>query len=455
MAERIFLGRYHAVRLLGEGSMGQAYLARQTNPDRQVVVKVMHKQLASDSHYREAFRREIDFMSRFRHRCAVDFYEASMDDPQGPCVVMDYIDGVPLDELLRRHGRFPPPRVGKFLGDMCSVLQAAHAEGIIHRDLKPANLMVLEADTPAERLKVLDFGVARQSVAPSAGMYVPLEKFTASDVNVVVGTPEFICPELFRSAEMDHRGDLYSVGVILFQLLTGRLPFEYKTLKELMAAHLYEKPPTLAQRGGFGIRPAVEAVVQACLAKDPADRPQSARELVALYEVALGLKIWNEPEPPPPKALPTAPQPAARVPADDPHGFVWKLEAWMTEQVAAIKLRGFLRDLGGEVTDSQPGLICIHLRRSRIVAQAPAPRAGLLARLTLAKQPKMVEEIELVPLEVYMEPSPSGQAGRLLMTVDLRPGKLGLCGDPKEWRAWCERKLMDLSSYLMAKKIAG
>src|SRR5262249_61152295 len=97
-----------------------------------------------------AFRREIDFMSRFRHRCAVELLEASIDDPQGPCAVMEYVDGILLDELLQRHGRLPAKRVGLLLGPLCGVLQAAHAQGIIHRDLKPGNLMVIAADTPEE-----------------------------------------------------------------------------------------------------------------------------------------------------------------------------------------------------------------------------------------------------------------------------------------------------------------
>jgi eukaryotic-like serine/threonine-protein kinase len=452
MPERTFMARYHAVRLLGEGNMGEVYLARQAVTNRQVVVKVMRKEIASDQHYREAFRREIEFLARFKHRCAPAFYDASINDPQGPCVVMEYVDGVPLDQLLQRHGRLSAARVGRLLGDLCSVLQAAHTQGIIHRDLKPGNLMVVDAGTPRESLKVLDFGVARLSESPARGFHVQLEKLTSAEVNFLVGTPEFICPEQFRQADMDHRGDLYSVGVILYQLLTARLPFEYEKLEELTSAHLYEKPPSFATRRAFGVRPAVEAVVQACLAKDPADRPQSARELARRYEEAIGQKIWNEAEPPPPKAAAPAAQPAVKDKLNDPNAIVWKFEAWMTEQVAAIKLRGYLNDIGGEVIESMPGLIRMRVRRTRTIIPE-APKSGILSRLAAGKTSKPAEEVSFVPMDVYMEKPPSGQAGMLLITVQLRPGSLSLSALSAERRAWCDKKLMELGAYLMAKRV--
>src|SRR5260370_42211528 len=116
MWSHVFLDRYRAVRLLGEGSMGRAYLARQLDSDRLVVVKVLHEKFASTSHYRESFRREIELLSQFRHPGAVELYEASMSDRHGPCLVMEYVEGEPADALLQRHGRLEPGRVGRLLG---------------------------------------------------------------------------------------------------------------------------------------------------------------------------------------------------------------------------------------------------------------------------------------------------------------------------------------------------
>ena len=153
MLGRVFLGRYETVQLLGEGGMGRVYLAKQSDLGRHVVVKVMHDHVAADPTFRERFVRETLLMARFQHPYAVTLYDASLNDPQGPCIVMEFVAGVTLEELLRTHGRFSPDRAGTILGDLCSVLQAAHAQGIIHRDLKSSNIMVLDADTPNEQIK--------------------------------------------------------------------------------------------------------------------------------------------------------------------------------------------------------------------------------------------------------------------------------------------------------------
>src|SRR5436309_8886314 len=274
MASRIFLGRYEAIRLLGEGGMGRVYLARQLDLGRQVVVKVMHDHVAQDPLFCERFQRETLLMARFQHHYAVTLYDASLDDPQGPCIVMEYIRGVTLDTLLHRNGRLTPMRVGRLLGQLCEVLQAAHSEGIIHRDLKPANLMVVDPDTPYEIIKVMDFGLAKPIVAdPSMPMLLTNGDFT-------VGTPGYMCPEQARGEEMDHRGDLYSVGAILFELLAGRLPFSGGSTMDVLLAHATEEPPRFADVGAEDlVPPGIEEVVLGCLSKEAKNRPSSAREL--------------------------------------------------------------------------------------------------------------------------------------------------------------------------------
>src|SRR5271167_4633800 len=144
MLGRVFLGRYETIRLLGEGGMGRVYLARQLDLGRTVVVKVMHDHVAADPKFCERFQREMLLMARFQHPYAVTLYDASLNDAQGPCIVMEYIKGITLDTLLQRNTRLGPGRVARMLSQLCEVLQAAHAEGIVHRDLKPSNLMVVD-----------------------------------------------------------------------------------------------------------------------------------------------------------------------------------------------------------------------------------------------------------------------------------------------------------------------
>src|SRR3984893_5525151 len=183
MLGRCLLGRDETVRLLGEGGMGRVYLARQLDLGRQVVVKIMHDHIASDPKFCERFQREMLMMARFQHPYAVTLYDASLNDPQGPCIVMEYIKGITLDTLLQRNDRLSPVRVGRLLGQICEVLQAAHGEGVIHRDLKPANLMVVDPDTPYEIIKVMDFGLAKP-VNPA-----PHRDGLATGTEFAVGTP--------------------------------------------------------------------------------------------------------------------------------------------------------------------------------------------------------------------------------------------------------------------------
>src|SRR5262249_59302986 len=137
-------GSYEAVRLLGEGGMGKVYLARQLDLGRQVVIKVMHDHIMQEEKFRERFQREMLVMARFQHPYAVSLYDASLNDPNGPCIVMEYVRGENLEKLLQKNGRLSPARVGRVVQQLCDVLQAAHDEGMIHRDLKPANLMIVE-----------------------------------------------------------------------------------------------------------------------------------------------------------------------------------------------------------------------------------------------------------------------------------------------------------------------
>lgn len=460
MVGRVFLGRYEAIRLLGEGGMGRVYLAKQLDLGRQVVVKVMHDHIASDAKFRERFTRETLAMARFQHPYAVTLYDASLSDPQGPCIVMEYIKGVTLDNMLASVGRLAPARVARLLRMLCEVLQVAHGESIIHRDLKPANLMIVDPNTPYELMKVMDFGLAKL-LGPESLTNMRISSVSNSDF--AVGTPGYMCPEQARGDDMDHRGDLYSVGVILYELLTGQLPFAGKSTMDMLLAHAVEPPPAFALLGAGRLAPpAIEEVVQWCLAKDRTDRPNSARELAEQFEAALAVSDDSEageyaPTAPNPRAeaayLPAAARPAPPTPpnapltppgaspaAFDPLASIHQLEAWMPETIAAYKLRGFIQDVGGEVVESVPGRIRVRLGGKGSVYEAP--QRGSLSWLGIGRRPTNIE------MELRLQRPDEGRGSQLRIMVILRPPNAAVFTDPA-WRQLCTQIFCDLRGYLM------
>lgn len=459
MPERVYLGRYETIRLLGEGGMGRVYLAQDNELGRQVVVKVMHDHIATDPKFRERFARETLLMARFMHPYAVTLYDASLSDPLGPCIVMEYIRGVTLDALLRANGRLEAVRVGRLLGQLCEVLQAAHGENIVHRDLKPANLMVVDPDTPYERMKVMDFGLAKL-LAPD-----PLVHYaTVTNTEFAVGTPGYMCPEQTRGEDMDGRGDLYSVGVILFELLTGVLPFTGRSTMDVLLAHATEEPPSFAHVGASGIvSPAIEQVIMSCLAKDPNDRPANGRELFERYQAALTVEVPREEAPPsaigfrpsfgghaPAAIAPQPPESAlltsapAQTPGpardSDPMAIVHHMEAWMPERIAAYKMQGFIQDVGGDVLESVPGRISVRLGGKGSLYSAP--KRGPLAWLGL--NPRSGQ----ILMELLLQRPEGSRDNHLKITVMLRPVIGDLSAD-ETWQHVCRQIFCDLRGYLM------
>jgi serine/threonine-protein kinase len=441
--------------------MGKVYLARQLDLGRDVVVKVMHEQIAADSKFRDRFQRETLLMARFQHPGAVTLYDASLDDPGGPCIVMEYVKGTNLESLLAKNGRMSAPRVGRIVGELCEVLQAAHDEGIIHRDLKPANLMIIEPDTPRERIKVMDFGLAKL-VEGEPGT----RKVTDTNVDFAVGTPGYICPEQVRGEEMDHRGDLYSVGIMMYELITGRLPFNGPTSMDILLAHATEYAPSFAEIGLTGWVPReIEELVFDTLAKDPQERPQTARELAERYDNALnraqakvearaahGKKVGTVPGsthtmPALPPAAPT-PTPATAPTvlqsnvSRDEAALPFHMEAWMPESIAIVKLRGFVHDAGGEVVESVPGLIKVRLGGRKGPA-ANNNTGGPLSWLGLRRSYPIDVELHLH----HLDPTKDNQ---LTVHVLFRPSHPALLTD-RNWRQRCTQVFIELRAYLMGR----
>jgi len=419
--------------------MGRVYLAKQSDLGRQVVVKVMHDHIAADPKFRERFQRETLLMARFQHPCVVALYDASLNDPEGPCIVMEYIKGISLDVLLHRNGRLSPARITRLLSQLCEALQAAHKEGIVHRDLKPSNLMVVDPDTPYEKIKVMDFGLAKL-VADEGGMGM-YHKAQETGADFAVGTPAYISPEQVRGEEVGYRSDLYSVGVILYELLAGRLPFQREETMDVLLAHATDMPPSFADIGvGESIPLAVERVVLSCLEKDPNLRPAIARDLAQAFEQAIfadELSATAEQNAPETQAdVVAAPTPAAPpIKMQDPNTLVYHMEAWMPDSLASYKLRGFVQDMCGEVILSQPGLIKVRVEN--------------LTSSTWHLFKKRV----VIDMELQMERVNPTQPNSLLITVVMTsPDKKAFLS--ASWRDRCNQIFVELRAYLAGSSIA-
>ena len=428
MIGRIFLGRYEALRLLGEGGMGKVYLARQLDLGRQVVIKVMHDHVAAEPKFRDRFQRETLLMARFAHPYAVTLYDASLTD--GPCIVMEYIKGVNLESLLQKNSRLSPARVGRLVAQLCEVLQAAHDQALIHRDLKPANIMIVDHDSPREKIKVMDFGLAKL-VDPQAAA----AEYHSSSADFAVGTPGYICPEQVKGDPVDHRGDIYSVGVMMYELLTGRLPFVGPSSMDLMLAHATEMPPRFADlKLPVVIPEPIEAVVALCLEKDPSDRPQTARELAELYETATSLDSSG-----------LAQSPRQAVPNDvaypqlptDPNTLTFTMEAWMPESIAVVKLRGFAHDADGQIVESIPGIVRMKLGSNGRYGSSNGNGGWFGLRRS-----------DALALELHLHQLEPTRGNVLVIQAVFRPQSIGQLSD-SNWRDRCARAYVDLRSYLM------
>jgi serine/threonine protein kinase len=421
---------YVLTLLLGEGGMGKVYLACHRPTDELVVVKTIHKHLLSDPKTRQRFQQEADLMRRFRHPNAVAFHSASPPGVEPPFIVMEYVDGITLDELTQPHGRLTPLRVGKLLAPLCVFLQTAHDHGLLHRDLTPANLMILNADTPRETIKVMDFGLAR-----GIGFYIPTGQLDSASSGIDGGTPDFICPEQIDGRQVDCRGDLYSVGVLLYYMLTGHYPFEaLNEPMEILLANLHQPPPRFTHWQVHDVPSMIEKVVLSCLSKSPADRPDSARTLIETYELALGCRLLDDD--------------AFEASADsvvsslqerhrfDPRCVIDKFEAMMLEHTASIKLRGFVDGVGGQVVESDAGVIMVRLPR---VVKVEAKK-GMWSWF----KPRVEEQTDWIGLELHMAMKQTGTRSMVDITV-VRPQPVSQAGQ----KQFCEQICRELRAYLM------
>jgi serine/threonine protein kinase len=449
MLGKTALEKYRIIRSLGKGSNAEVFLADPIRHGPPVVVKRIHDHIVAHPRFRQLFEAEVLSMGKFCHPYAVEFLEAAIDDPIGPCLVLEYVPGVTLESLTGRKRSLDAARAGQMLGYLCHALKAAHEAGVIHRDLKPANLMVKSAGTNRESIKVMDFGFAGFSAKP----HIHLSELTGQGTVHAMGTPAYVSPEMIRGDTVDQRSDIYSVGVILFELLTGRLPFTHEYMDKLLTAHLKHPPPKFAKIGIANVPVEVEAVVQRALSKYPNERQQSARELAHAFSRALGRDIWETTTPVGWEPLPTAkectPQarPAPNLPTD-PYHVVHEFAAAMPERLAAAKLRGFVDDFGGQVLASEPGLIRLRLGVPEGFEEKK-PSSAIFSWFRSMSKPVVPPGQEPIELELQME-KPNPSLPRLSVVVSFRPMKEFPPASIRGWQERCDKLNAMLRQYLGA-----
>jgi len=270
--------KYRVEKVLGRGGMGTVYKATHTAIGQTVAIKVMHPHLAADRTAVKRFEREARAAARIRHPNAIFIYDFG-ETPAGLVYfVMEYVPGKTLSEIIFEQGPLPISRALPIMRQVCGAIHSAHSKGIIHRDLKPDNI-IIDRETGQEIVKVLDFGIAK--VIDDSNI-THLTK-----TGIAIGTPDYMSPEQIEGLDLDPRSDIYSLGVILFRMLTGHLPFTGPTPVAVVVKHLNEPPPRPRQLNP-AISPEVEEVMLRVLAKKREERPQSAMELYEQLERAAG-----------------------------------------------------------------------------------------------------------------------------------------------------------------------
>ena len=273
---RTLVGKYRVEQMLGEGGMGKVYKATQLGIDRPIVLKVLRQALLGDERTVRRFKREAKAASRLNHPNSIGIIDFGEAEDGALYIAMEYVAGKDLHHILSREWPLPEPRVIRIVGQVLSALADAHSAGVIHRDLKPENIMVEQRRGEPDFVKVLDFGIAK--IMDGDGDDGP----ALTRAGFVCGTPEYMSPEQARGAQLDHRSDLYAVGVILYQLCSGLLPFDSDSAVGFATKHLTEQPPPPTRRRPEArISAQMEKLIMRALAKSPDDRPQTAEQFRA------------------------------------------------------------------------------------------------------------------------------------------------------------------------------
>jgi len=401
---RVLDGRWRITDLIGAGGMGAVYRVQHATIGKPMAVKVLHARLGSKADFSKRFEREAQVGGKIGHPNCVAVSDFGTLEDGSFYLVMELLTGESLGDVLDREGRLPWRRALHIARHVLRGLGHAHDHGVVHRDIKPGNIFLAHTDDDPDFAKILDFGIAK--LVGEAGT-------TITQAGITVGTPAYLSPEQAFGGELDGRSDLYSLSVVLYEMLTGRTPFADRDIVSMLTAHAVAEPPLMSDLApDAGIPPQVEALVRHGLGKQPGDRIQSAAEYVALVDDLLGrvpvmsgtyvvpmTGYHHAMETPPPGAVTPLPGPA-RLPVVSGTQPVmlpprsWKrVAAWVGGGILGVGLIAALATRGGEHATTKP---------AKPTAKATAPAKAAPAKpAPPAARPKPV-----TPPEPKATPSP-------------------------------------------------
>ncbi len=280
------LGPYTLIRRLGGGGMGEVFLAEHRLLKRPCAVKLIRPDRAADPRAQARFDREVQATARLKHPNTVDVFDYGRTDDGTFYYVMEYLDGLSLDEVVRRQGPLPPGRAVYLLKQLCGALPEAHAHGLVHRDIKPSNVLLCRHGGLFDVVKLVDFGLVHDEAIDPAASHL-------TQAGTLTGTPDYVSPEQAAGTRADHRTDLYSLGATAYFLLCARPPYTGATVLDILFAHRYEPVRPLAGPD-LPIPANLEAIVTRLLAKAPEDRYPSAEAVETALLECVGLEPWSE-----------------------------------------------------------------------------------------------------------------------------------------------------------------
>jgi serine/threonine-protein kinase len=287
------LGSYRLTERLGAGGMGEVWRAEHRLLARPAAIKLIRREAAADGQsggsqdLRRRFEREAQVIASLRSPHTVNLFDFGVADDGSFYYVMELLDGLDTETLVKRFGPQPAERVIHILLQMCHSLSEAESRGLVHRDIKPANVFLCRYGEDLDFVKVLDFGIAKDTGRAD------VSNTALTMANVIQGTPSFIAPEQAMGVQLDGRADLYSAGCVAYWLLTGQLVFTGETALAVIMHHATTAPPAPSTRTELPIPPELEAIVMRCLEKDRDKRQQTARELAERLKAVRGLEAWT------------------------------------------------------------------------------------------------------------------------------------------------------------------